>query len=51
MGLFDFIGNKIREVADEANEAQARAEQWIPPKICRELKYSSGIAKSSIMSC
>ena len=46
MGLFDFIGNKIKEVADEAREAQEEAEYWSPLKTCNELKHS-GIAKSS----
>jgi hypothetical protein len=47
MGLFDFIGEKIREAAEEKQDSQMDAERWDAKTICRELKRTSGLMKMS----
>ena len=45
MGLFDYIGGKVRQAGEEVQKAQMEAEYWDARRICRELERTSAMAK------
>ncbi|MGN9019687.1 hypothetical protein ACTNBM_12080 [Lachnospiraceae bacterium HCP1S3_C3] len=46
MGLFGYIGGKLKQATTEMQDAQKEAERWKVKEICNQLQRTYGLAKT-----
>lgn len=46
MGLFDYIGGKVNQMAEDVQKAQLEARHWDPEMIIRKIQVTSSMFKS-----